>query len=92
MSRLILCSRLQVEAEGLPHPPFGGPIGDMIYERVSAEAWSQWLEMQKKIINEFRLDMSNKGNRDMLEDQMLVYLGLKEGDGTQILDLENVPY
>ena len=37
--------KLGREAEGLDFPPYPGELGKRIFERVSKEAWKQWLEL-----------------------------------------------
>ena len=77
--RTINCSHLGHEAEGLEAPPFAGPIGQEIFDNVSKEAWAAWLEMQTKIINEYRLDLSEPESRETLMAQMRAFLKLKAG-------------
>ncbi len=60
MSRTVNCVKLSREAEGLEKPPFKGPLGQRIFEQVSAMAWRQWLEHSKMLINEFRLDLTSE--------------------------------
>lgn len=79
--RTVTCSKLGKEAEGLEKPPFAGPIGLEIFENVSQEAWTEWLEMQTKIINEYRLDLSEPESRVTLLAQMRTFLKLKS-DGS----------
>lgn len=82
MSRIIYCCYLKKEAEGLVDLPFPGPIGEEIFTKVSAVAWSEWREMQTKIINEYRLDLSEATDRQKLFDQMRTFLRL-DGDLNQ---------
>lgn len=70
MSRTIKCIKLQTEAEGLDYPPYPGPIGKMIYEQVSKQAWKDWLEHQKRLVNENRLNLADAKARKYLEEQM----------------------
>lgn len=70
MSRMVQCIKLKREAEGLDFPPYPGPLGQRIYEQVSREAWKQWLEQQKMLVNENRLNLADKKARDYLAQQM----------------------
>lgn len=70
MPRTVHCVKLQREAEGLDIPPYPGALGKRIYEQVSREAWHGWLEHQKRLINEMRLDLSNLKARQYLAEQM----------------------
>ena len=85
MSRMVFCSKFKKELPGLEKPPFGGEIGKMIYERVSAEAWTQWSkDMQIKVLNEYRLNMADPRDYKVLVDQMMRFLGLEEGNVAEV--------
>jgi Fe-S cluster biosynthesis and repair protein YggX len=70
MARTVKCIKLGREAEGLDFPPFPGAIGQRIFDGVSKEAWKQWLELQKMLVNENRLNLADKKARDYLVQQM----------------------
>lgn len=70
MTRMIQCIKLQREAEGLDFPPYPGPLGKQLYDSVSKEAWKAWLEHQKMLVNENRLNLSDPRARKYLEEQM----------------------
>lgn len=70
MTRTVMCIKLKREAEGLDFPPYPGEMGKRLYESVSKEAWKQWLELQKMLVNENRLNLSDKKARDYLLEQM----------------------
>ena len=53
--RTVRCVKLQQELPGLDTPPWPGELGQRIYHNVSAQAWKQWEERQKMILNEYRL-------------------------------------
>lgn len=70
MSRMVTCVKLGREAEGLDFPPYPGELGKRIFASVSKEAWKQWLELQKMLVNENRLNLADKKARDYLAQQM----------------------
>lgn len=70
MSRMVNCIKLGREAEGLDFPPYPGPLGKRLFESVSKEAWKAWLEQQKMLVNENRLNLSDPKARKYLEQQM----------------------
>ncbi|MEY4730898.1 MAG: oxidative damage protection protein [Burkholderiales bacterium] len=70
MSRMIQCIKLKREAEALDFPPYPGELGKRIFESVSKEAWKQWLEQQKMLVNENRLNLSDIKARKYLAEQM----------------------
>ncbi len=73
MSRMVHCAKLGHEAEGLDVPTYPGALGQKIYETVSKEAWRGWLEHQKMLINENRLNLADKEVRKYLAAQMESY-------------------
>jgi Fe-S cluster biosynthesis and repair protein YggX len=70
MARQIMCVKLKREAEGLDFPPYPGEMGRRVFESVSKEAWKNWLEQQKMLVNENRLNLADKKARDYLVQQM----------------------
>ena len=86
--RMVNCIKLGRQAIGLPSPPFSGELGDEIFQKVSAEVWNQWSEdVMIKIINEYRLDLSDAKQYDVLLQQMRAFLGLD--GGKEVLEVEN---
>jgi Fe-S cluster biosynthesis and repair protein YggX len=70
MPRMVKCIKLGREAEGLDFPPYPGELGKKIFDNVSKEAWRQWLEHQKMLINENRLNAADAKARKYLAEQM----------------------
>jgi len=73
MAGTVQCIKLGHEAEGLDFPPYPGPLGQRLYASVSKEAWKGWLEHQKMLVNENRLNLSDPKARKYLEQQMEKY-------------------
>lgn len=53
--RIVHCVKLNKDLPGLDAPPWPGELGQRIYEQVSAEAWADWEERMKMILNEYKL-------------------------------------
>ncbi len=70
MSRTVMCVKLKREAEGLDVPTYPGELGKRIFDNVSKEAWKQWLEQQKMLVNENRLNLADIKARKYLAEQM----------------------
>ena len=70
MTRMVKCLKLGREAEGLDFPPYPGELGKRIFDNVSKDAWKQWLEHQKMLVNENRLSLADKKARDYLAEQL----------------------
>jgi len=78
MNRTVKCAKLGETLPGLPYKPFNDALGQRIYDTVSAQAWSMWIEHSKKIVNEYRLDLTQKKAHDVLKEQCEAFLF---GDG-----------
>ena len=70
MPRTVNCIKLGREAAGLERMPYPGPLGQRIFDEVSAEAWAQWLKHQTMLINEYRLTPVEPKARSFLEEEM----------------------
>lgn len=70
MPHMVHCVKLDHEAEGLDFPPYPGPLGQRIYDNISKQAWSEWLQQQTRLINENRLSMADARARKYLATQM----------------------
>ncbi len=72
-ARKIVCVKFQREMPGLDEPPFDSPLGQRIYENVSAEAWRIWGEHCKMILNEYRLNPANRADQEVIVKHMEQY-------------------
>lgn len=73
MAHMVKCVKLGHEAEGLEEPPFDSPLGQKIYENVSKQAWDQWQEHMKMLLNEYRLQPWKKEHQEFIVQQMESY-------------------
>ena len=74
MARMVDCVVLKREAEGLDEPPHPGEIGRRIYENVSKEGWTDWLQRLQMIINENQLNSADPRSVEVIEQHMLGFL------------------
>ena len=74
MARMVFCTRLQKEAEGLRFQLYPGEIGKRIFDHISQEAWSEWQQKQTMLLNEKKLNMMDENDRIFLEQEMVKYL------------------
>jgi Fe-S cluster biosynthesis and repair protein YggX len=70
VSRMVQCVILKREAPGLDRPPYPGPLGQRIFEHVSREAWTRWVQHQVMLINEYRLSPMEPKAREFLAAEM----------------------
>lgn len=57
-------------------PPFPNDLGLLIFHNISDKAWKEWIFMQSKIINEYKLNLFKYSHRQMLIRQMIKFLNL----------------
>ena len=70
MTRTVQCVILKREAPGLDRPPYPGSLGQRIFENVSREGWSRWVNHQVMLINEYRLTPVDPKARKFLVTEM----------------------
>lgn len=70
----------------LESAPFPGALGEEILAKVSLDVWEDWRDMQTKIINEYRLDLSEANDRQTLLKQMRSFLKL-DGATESVLEV-----
>lgn len=83
MARMVKCTVLKQEAEGLDKPPHPGELGQRIFEHVSKEGWNQWLERLTTIINENGISTMEYDSFELIEKHMLGFF-FGEGDYGQL--------
>ena len=79
MTRTVHCVVLEREAEGLDAPPHPGELGLRIFENVSREGWTQWLQRLQMIMNENQLNTADPASIELIEKHMLGFF-FGEGD------------
>lgn len=83
MTRIVMCSKLGKEMEGLDHPTWPGELGQKIFDEISKETWQEWLRQQTILINEYKLNPLDREHKKYLASQMEAYLF---GDGITLPD------
>ncbi len=66
----VFCAKLQQQLPGLDEAPFDSDLGKRIYEHVSQQAWGQWVEHCKMLLNEYRLNPARKQDQEVIVKQM----------------------
>jgi Fe-S cluster biosynthesis and repair protein YggX len=74
MSKLVQCRKLGAELEALERPPWPGELGLRIQQEISKQAWGEWLEHAKMLVNEYRLNLGTPEAQGFIEEQMRAYL------------------
>ena len=66
---------------GMVYKPFNNDLGQRIYDNVSQDAWKQWVEASKMIVNEYRLDLTSPQGQKLLLEQAEKFFF---GEGAQL--------
>lgn len=74
----IFCKKFNKEMPALENPPMLGEIGEILFKNVSSDAFNEWLELQIKIINEERLDLSEVSAKERLFNAMISFLNIED--------------
>lgn len=69
MPRMVTCVKLQQELPGIVYKPFNNDLGQRIFDNVSQQGWMLWVEFSKKIVNEYRLDLTSASGQKILLEQ-----------------------
>ena len=70
----IFCTKLKCESESLSFSVIPGLLGERILKEISQKAWSQWLEHQTILINEYRLNLLEPEAKVFLIAEMKKFL------------------
>ena len=73
MAHRVFCARYKQEMDGLDEAPFDSDFGHKIYNNVSRKAWGEWIEHQKMLLNEYRLQPWTPQAQEFLVEQMQSY-------------------
>ena len=72
----VRCTRCKTERAGLERAPLPGQVGQTILANVCAVCWKEWLGMQVKYINEYRLSPLDPKHFEFLLEQASAFLML----------------
>ena len=81
MARTVKCVKLGKELPAMRWKPFQDEFGEKLFQSVSQEGWTLWLEHSKMLINEYRLDLMTTEAQATLREQCEEFF---YGDGAQL--------
>ena len=71
---MVNCAKRHENLPALAYKPFTDALGQKIYDSISQAAWQDWIEHSKKIVNEYRLDLTQKKAHETLKEQCEEFL------------------
>ena len=72
----IKCSRCGRIAPKMPERPFSGDLGDQIHNSVCGPCFREWIGQGTKVINELRLNLTEKSAQDTYDQHMKEFLNI----------------
>ena len=75
----VTCVRCTQDSPALARPPYNDDLGRKIHESICQRCWAEWMGMQIRIINEYRLSLGDPKAHQVLDDQMRTFLNLGGG-------------
>lgn len=81
----VMCRKLGATLPALTRAPWPGELGQRIVAEISAQAWNDWKEHGKMLVNEYRLNLGSDEGRAFMQAQMQAYLfgegAVREAEG-----------
>lgn len=71
--RTVHCIKYKQDLPGLKSQPLPGELGKQIFENVSQNAWNEFIEFFKMVINEYRLDLTTPIADEVFKQKALEY-------------------
>ncbi len=71
------CHRCGKDGSRLTQPPWPGALGRRVVDEICTACWDEWLAVQTRIINEYRLNVLEPGTAAAIKEQMQIFLGFK---------------
>jgi len=72
----VLCNRCGRVNRKMPSQPFSNEQGKLIYEKICADCWREWIGMGTKVINELRLPLADPKAQKIFDQHMREFLNL----------------
>lgn len=73
----IKCVRCGADAPPPDFVPYPAPLKEAIVTQVCGPCWEEWKKMSVMVVNEYKLTPFLPQHREILEQQMKEFLGLK---------------
>ena len=80
-TRIVHCVKFDRDLPGLDRPPWKGELGKRVFENVSKEAWTLWIEHSKMLMNEYHLNPLDVNSQKIMGEQMEQFFF---GDGAKL--------
>jgi len=73
MAHNVYCVKFKRGMAGVDEPPLSNELGQKIYGNVSQEAWRQWMERCKMLLNGYRLSPARHEDQEVIVKQLEMF-------------------
>jgi len=73
----IMCKRCGRVAPKMAERPFSGELGERIHAEICQPCFREWIGQGTKVINELRLNLTERGSQDVYDQHMKEFLNLE---------------
>jgi len=77
-TQLVHCSRCGQERPGLAQPPLAGWRGRLVQQRACAACWQEWQDELARLINHYRLQVTDPADRQQIYGALGEFLRIPE--------------
>ena len=74
----VLCQRCGRVNRRMASQPFSSAQGKLIFEKICADCWREWIGMGTKVIHELRLPLSDPQAQKVFDQHMMEFLNLRD--------------
>jgi len=72
------CSRCGGDGPQLDFSPWPGELGRRVRDGICRSCWDEWMGLQTKIINEYRINVLHPEHAAAVRQQMEIFFGFRE--------------
>ncbi|GAB4373986.1 MAG: oxidative damage protection protein [Acidobacteriota bacterium] len=72
------CSRCGGDGPRLDFSPWPGEVGQRVVDSICGRCWDEWMGLQTKIINEYRINVLHPEHAQAVRQQMEIFFGFRE--------------
>lgn len=77
------CKRCQGSEPRLDFNPWPGELGERLLQDICGNCWKEWMGVQTKIINEYRINVLHPEHKAAVQQQCEIFFGYREAPDQQ---------
>ncbi len=77
------CSRCGGDGPRLDFSPWPGETGQKVVDNICGKCWDEWMGLQTKIINEYRINVLHPEHARAVREQMEIFFGFRKAEPSE---------